>query len=202
MTEHKMASPAEYAFGLSIVIVFLTCYVLSILPPREPPKVKARRVSSPSPLPPEIPPIIEPYSEEAIVSSMTALYNILIDLGVINSDDVVCPPPGGHSINIKLCDTLHLNPRVVSLMKRLPYPTTLQTSLNFDLLEDTRAPNYTIDSEIEDGRDPDGVGTRDDKRLAYLAPTDIALTIGGLYGTLLVLDTRESLCISFPLVPL
>lgn len=74
-------------------------------------------------------------------------------------------------------------------MKRLPY---LAEASDFDILDETHVPVYTEESDIEEGRDPVLARTMEDMRLDYLAPADIALTIGGFYGTHLVLDTQES----------
>lgn len=186
---NRIMETAEYAFAFSIALVFFSCYVFTTIPPKKPPKVNRREVS-PSPPPPEIPNVVEPYSEDSVVSSMTRLYKILIDLDVISPDDIVHPPASGHSINLQLCESLHLEPRVISLMKRLPYPAP---SSDFEILYETRVPVYTDDIDVKEGRDPYLARTMEDLRLDYLAPTDIALTMGGLYGKHLVLDTKESL---------
>jgi hypothetical protein len=189
---------AEYAFAFSIALIFFSGYLLIIIPPKEPPKVKKRREASPSPPPPEVPDIVHPYNEDVIISLMIKLYTILINLGAIKPDDIVYLPASGHHNNTKLCESLHLVPRVISLMKRLPYPAV---SWDFEIIYETRAPVYTEDREIEEWRDPDLAGTMEDLRLDYLAPTDIALTIGGLHGKCLVLDTEESLYLSLSLAP-
>ena len=192
-----MADLAEYAFGISIGIVLFSCYILLNVPPKEWPNAKPRRPSTPTPPPPEVPATTEPYSEEAIVSAMTALYQFLIDLDIIRPDQITFAPEAGHSISTELCESLHLDPKVISLMKWLPYPIDRQASWEFDLLDESRTPPYTDDNDIKDGRDPDFPGIGDGPRLDYLAPTDIALTIGGRYGVTLVLDTQESLCLLF-----
>ena len=95
LVDHIMET-AEYAFAFPIGLVLFLCHILTKILPRKPPKVKnARSRPHPSPPPPEVPEIVEPYSEEAIVSSMTKLYNILINLEVISPDHITYPPDAG-----------------------------------------------------------------------------------------------------------
>ncbi|KAF3026674.1 hypothetical protein E8E14_014587 [Neopestalotiopsis sp. 37M] len=62
------------------------------------------------------------YDEDTIVQLITELSHLLIKLCTIEEDQVAFPPDGGHRINEELCESLHIDSAVVSLMKRLPYP--------------------------------------------------------------------------------
>jgi hypothetical protein len=82
-------------------------------------------------------------------------------MDVTSSNDILYPPAVGHSIKISLCEFLHLEPRVVSL-NSLRYQAT---SPDFDILDETRVPVYTENSEVEGGRDPDLTNTYKDLHL-------------------------------------
>jgi hypothetical protein len=141
---------------------------------------------------PSAPATIEPYDENKIVSAMKAIYDVLIQLDQITPDQLVYPPLSGDSINTELCEFLNMDPRVISLMKRLTYPKSIQDSLQFNFNEDSHALVYTEDEDIKAGRDPENGGTLEALRLDYLLSKDIALTEGSRYGTNLILDTQVS----------
>jgi hypothetical protein len=71
---------------------------------------------------------------------------------------------------------------------------SIQDSLHFNLIEDSRALVYTEDEDIKATRDPENGDIPEALRLNYLLPTDIALTEGSRYGTSLILDTQASWC--------
>lgn len=192
-----LAGAPEYIFGLSLRVVALTISCLLLIPPHPSPVFERRPTPPPSRSPspsPSAPAIIEPYDEDEIVSAMKAICDILIQLDQITPDQLVYPPASGHSINIELCESLNLEPAVISLMKRLTYPKSIQDSLHFNFIEDSRALVYTKDEDTKAGRDPEIGGIPEALRLDYLLPTDIALTEGSRYGTNLILDTQASWC--------
>jgi hypothetical protein len=62
------------------------------------------------------------YDEGVIVILIEKIYRLLILMCYLSSNDVFFAPAGvGHAINETLSYELGLDPRVVSLMKRLPY---------------------------------------------------------------------------------
>jgi hypothetical protein len=87
-----------------------------------------------------------------------------------------------------------LKPAVISLMKRLTYPKSIQNSLHFNLIEESRALVCSEDEDTKAGRDPENGGTPEALRVDYLLPKDIALTAGSRYWTNLILDTQVSWC--------
>ncbi|KAF8863515.1 hypothetical protein BDZ45DRAFT_722290 [Acephala macrosclerotiorum] len=188
-----MAGTSEYVFGLSLGLLVLLVYFLHTLEPHPRPLVP--REPSPPPTPPLSPrdPNLptEPYDEQAIVSFLTKIYKFLLDLKYLKDEDIIHSPLSGHQINLQLCEFLHLDPRVISLMQRLPYPRTGEDVWRWELIHDSRTMNYLDEDDIKEGRDPEKAGW-DDPRLDFLLPTDITLTVGGRYGTTLVLDTKEN----------
>ncbi|KAK4950648.1 hypothetical protein LTR10_010641 [Elasticomyces elasticus] len=61
------------------------------------------------------------YSETEILDLFTDLYNILIRQGHFQADKVTWAPPEGHNITLSVLDDPgRLDPRIVSLMKKLP----------------------------------------------------------------------------------
>lgn len=186
-----MAETSDYAFGLILGLLMLSIWVLLNLDhPREIVQKPSPPPSPPlTPRDPDLP--IEPYDEEAIAASMATIYKLLIDLNYLKENEIIYPPPGGHTINLELCQSLKLDQRVVSLMQQLPCPRDLETSFDLDIIGETRGPVYVDDDDVRDGRDPENAGTGV-LRLDYLLPTDIALTIGKRYGKSLILDTQAS----------
>lgn len=140
---------------------------------------------------------ITPYNEAVIVSLITEIYTILLKLRYIESSQLNYPPPNGYPLNKSLCVSLNLSPAVISLIEKLPCPIDEETALSFEFLTESRAVVYTDDKDLKESRDPNNAGTLEDIRLDYLLPSDVALTIGRLYGVSLVLDTKESLCYPF-----
>ncbi|KUJ18112.1 uncharacterized protein LY89DRAFT_684036 [Mollisia scopiformis] len=188
-----MPEVSEYAFGLVLGVLIILLFCLQTLEPHQPNIVQQPSPPPSPPLTPHDPNLpIEPYDEKTIINSITVIYELLLDLKYLERDEIIFPPPSGHVINLDICQTLNLDQRVVSLMQQLPYPKDVQTSLDFDLIDETRSPVYTDDDDIEECRDPENAGTPEDIRLDYLLPTDVALTIGKRYGTNLVLDTKEN----------
>ncbi|KAH8812548.1 hypothetical protein F5884DRAFT_785752 [Xylogone sp. PMI_703] len=133
------------------------------------------------------------YSEATIVSLMTEIYTILLKLRYIETSDIIYPPTDGHVLDEALCASLNLAPAVISLIRKLPCPVDVETARTFDFLLETRTIVYTDRRDLWASRDPDHSGTFDDLiRPDYLLPSDIALTVGRLYGLSLVLDTDSN----------
>lgn len=187
-----MAGISEYVFGLLLGFLAIVLYSLNSLQPHPPPPQKPSPPPSPlfTPRDPDLP--NEEYDEQAIISSINTIYDLLLGLQYLKAGEIIYPSPSGHSINEELCRSLNLDERVISLMRRLPCPRDVETSTDFDFIEETRCPVYLDDEDIKESRDPENDGSPEELRLDYLLPTDIALTIGRRYGKSLVLDTKES----------
>lgn len=130
-----------------------------------------------------------PYDEDEIVDLVSDLYELLIKLAYIGRDQVSWASDGGHAINEDLCRELQIEPRVVSLMKRIPYVhEDLRWSIH--LFPRSEPLIYLLDEDVERSRDPGG--DADAVNRDYILPHDIPLTTPGDEGPYFVLDIRES----------
>lgn len=133
-----------------------------------------------------------PYSENTIVNLVSDIYRIYLQLNYISDWEVSWAPPEGHNINQALCEELHLDPVVISLMKRLPYFRFSGISGDIEfILPFSRAFVYLQDYEIRGGRDPERFEF-DEPRSDVLLPHEIALTCSMDEGSHVILDTKES----------
>ncbi|PYH77565.1 hypothetical protein BO82DRAFT_435687 [Aspergillus uvarum CBS 121591] len=145
----------------------------------------------------EVYPIVRlPYSEDTIVALLSDIYRIYVQLGYMNNradgmEELAWPPPEGHSINEAICEELNLSPKVISLMRRLPYPVSIGIAANIPFMPRSTAFVYIDDRQIRDGRDP-GRWTFDRPRKDFLLPHEIALACSDDEGIHLVLDTEEN----------
>ncbi|KAJ5732130.1 hypothetical protein N7493_003611 [Penicillium malachiteum] len=133
-----------------------------------------------------------PYNETTIVNIISDIYRTYLQLNYLSDWEVSWAPEGGHPINEALCEELHIDPVVISLMKRLPYVRFSGISADIEFIHPySRAYVYLEDYEIRVGRDPDFVGF-DEPRADVLFPHEIALTCSMDEGVHLILDTKES----------
>ncbi|KAJ5725000.1 uncharacterized protein N7483_006357 [Penicillium malachiteum] len=133
-----------------------------------------------------------PYSEDTIVNIISDIYRIYLQLNYISDWQVTWAPPGGHNINQALCEELHIDPVVISLMKRLPYFRFSRIASDIEFIYRwSRAFTYLQDYEIRGGHDPNRF-EYDDPRPDFLLPYEIALTCSTDEGCHLTLDTKES----------
>ncbi|KAJ5729352.1 uncharacterized protein N7483_003860 [Penicillium malachiteum] len=117
-----------------------------------------------------------PYNETTIVNIISDIYRTYLQLNYLSDWEVSWAPEGGHPINEALCEELHIDPVVISLMKRLPYVRFSGISNDIEFIYPySRAYVYLEDYEIRVGRDPDFVGF-DEPRTDVLLPQEIALT--------------------------
>lgn len=169
-----------------------------------------QRETPPLYIPPQAPPLQEdlngvqdvttefhisrlPYSEDTIVNIISDIYRIYLQLNYISDWEVTWAPPGGHNINQTLCEELHIDPVVISLMKRLPYFRFSRTASDVEFIYRwSRAFTYLQDYEIRGGRDPDRFEIDDNPRPDFLLPHEIALTCSTDEGCHIILDTKES----------
>lgn len=129
------------------------------------------------------------YDEATIVSKINEIYRLLTRLSYIPAGSIAYVPPSGHKINESLCSDLCIDPHVVSLMKRLPYPINPEVSSSFELIPQSRATVYTNDEELKFGR-----GSPNNTAEVLLQPQDIILirAPGSTTAGSLVLDTQNS----------
>ncbi|OJJ95700.1 hypothetical protein ASPACDRAFT_47591 [Aspergillus aculeatus ATCC 16872] len=135
-----------------------------------------------------------PYNETTLVALITEIYRTYQKLNYITPDELIWPPAegAGHAINEPLCAALHLDPAVISLMKRLPYPLTSRLAETVPITPLSRAFVYLEDEEIRGGRDPKRYGHVDELRGDVLRPHEIALSCFADEGECLVLDVEEN----------
>ncbi|RAH47410.1 uncharacterized protein BO95DRAFT_441231 [Aspergillus brunneoviolaceus CBS 621.78] len=136
-----------------------------------------------------------PYKEDTIVTLVSDIYRIYVQLGYMNNradgmEELAWPPPGGHAINEAICQELNLSPKVISLMRRLPYPVSYHIAADLPFKEWSTAFAYIEDRQIRDGRDP-GRWIFDEPRTDFLLPHEIALAGADDEGIHLILDTDE-----------
>ncbi|PYI35399.1 hypothetical protein BP00DRAFT_422171 [Aspergillus indologenus CBS 114.80] len=137
-----------------------------------------------------------PYNEDTIVGLVSDIYRIYVQLGYMNNradatEELVWPPPEGHSINEALCEELDLSPKVISLMRRLPYPVSIGIAAYLPFKPLSTAFAYIDDRQIRDGRDP-GRWIYDQPRTNFLLPHEIALASADDEGIHIILDTEEN----------
>ncbi|KAG8161964.1 hypothetical protein KVR01_007729 [Diaporthe batatas] len=147
-----------------------------------------------------------PYNEAMIVSLIKEYYSLLISLSYLRASQIVSPPPSGHVINEKLCNSLGLDAAVISLMKKLPYIDGPYSAGDGQLDQDASAYgcllfpgswtgslaySFLRDDDIMESRDPYATGTQG-YRLNYLLGHDIALAHNLRDGMTLVLDTKAN----------
>ncbi|KAE8362899.1 hypothetical protein BDV27DRAFT_146575 [Aspergillus caelatus] len=132
-----------------------------------------------------------PYNEDTIVNVISDIYRIYLQLNYIFPTDVVWPSQEGHVINEALCEELHLDSAVISIMKRLPYFRASELAADIPFTSLSRAFVYLEDDEIRDGRDPDRFQD-EGLRLGFLLPQEIALDCSTNKGIYLILDTKEN----------
>ncbi|RAK72502.1 uncharacterized protein BO72DRAFT_452590 [Aspergillus fijiensis CBS 313.89] len=135
-----------------------------------------------------------PYNETTLVGLITKIYRTYQQLNYINPDELIWPPAdgAGHAINEPLCAALHLDPAVISLLKRLPYPRTSRLAETVPITPLSRAFVYLEDEEIRGGRDPKRYGHVDELRGDVLRPQEIALSCPEDEGDCWVLDVAEN----------
>lgn len=133
-----------------------------------------------------------PYNEDTIVTIISDIYRVYLQLNYISDWEVVWAPEEGHAINQALCEELRINPVVISLMKRLPYLRFSGIAADIEFIYPySRAFVYLEDYEIRGGRDPDRF-IYEKPRPDVLLPQEIALTCSLDEGIHVILDTKES----------
>ncbi|RFU23863.1 hypothetical protein B7463_g12477, partial [Scytalidium lignicola] len=150
---------------------------------------------TPNPTPPPSPKfynIRTSYNEYEIVGLITELFELLLKLAYFSNDQVTWPPQEGHKINETLCKELHLEPAVISLMKKIPY-----VDERVELFPRSFPYSFLDDDNIIASRDPERIPPHEDQesdfRVNNLLPHDIALSYHWREeGLALALDTSEN----------
>ncbi|KAJ5198112.1 uncharacterized protein N7498_007229 [Penicillium cinerascens] len=133
-----------------------------------------------------------PYNEDTIVNIISDIYRVYLQLNYISDWEVAWAPEEGHAINQGLCEELHINPVVISLMKRLPYLRFSGIAADIEFIYPySRAFVYLEDYEIRGGRDPDRF-SYEEPRPSCLLPQEIALTCSIDEGIHVILDTKDN----------
>lgn len=117
----EMLELSELIFAISICIKgSISIYLLQLSGIPKPP-LRPSRFVVPRPPTPPVDRSSAPYNEDLIISFITDFYDLLINIGYLPSDSVIFPHATCHRINIALCESLHIDPAVISLMKRTTY---------------------------------------------------------------------------------
>ncbi|PVH72309.1 hypothetical protein DL98DRAFT_520549 [Cadophora sp. DSE1049] len=192
-----MLELSEFIFALSICIIASLAIYLSQLPnpPSAPPRPS--RFQVPRPSTPPIDATSTPYSEDTIITLLNDLYTLLLKLAYLPPNSVTfAPPDSGHKINVPLCESLNLDPAVISLMKRMPhtdYGMGGSEELEYPVFEGGWMYNFLRDEQILRSRDPERGAWSDQPRKNYLLPCDVALTEAEDPDLeWLVVDTRDN----------
>ncbi|RAK97095.1 uncharacterized protein BO80DRAFT_448619 [Aspergillus ibericus CBS 121593] len=111
-----------------------------------------------------------PYNEDTVISLISDIYRIYLQLNYIAPSEFIWAPPEGHPINQTLCEEL---PDDIPFM---PFSTAFV---------------YIHDDQTRAGRDPDR-WMFDEPRVDFLLPHEIALCCGTDEGIHLILDTKEN----------
>lgn len=131
------------------------------------------------------------YQESEIVALVQEIYNLLILFGYIRADLVEWAPTNGHAINENLCKELYIAPSVISLMKKLPYIKANpygRGDIGVNLFPGSPQVSYLVDDQLRCGRKAESGGDIGGDVESH----DLKLTDCDLYGTSVILDTKES----------
>lgn len=132
-----------------------------------------------------------PYNEYTIVNIIRGFYRVYLQLNYISHWEVTWALQEGHAIDQVLCDELHIDPVVISLMKRLPFFRFWGIGADIEFYPYSRAFVYLDDYEIRGGRDPDRF-SYEEPRPECLPPQEIALTCSINEGIHVIMDPKES----------
>lgn len=117
----------------------------------------------------------------------------MILFGFVEANFIEWPPADGHPINNKLCEDFDLDPAVISLMRKIPYIKSDpygHGDMAFNIFPELPQVRYLNYDLLRLGRYADV----DDTRNQLLEKHDFALTATEMYGTSIILDTKESMC--------
>ena len=140
-----------------------------------------------------------PLDLPAFISAWTALYAHLDAIGYLPPSSVSYPPYGTLA-SFSTTAPVPLHPLILSLLPRLPYPSSYESALSFELIPRARAQPYTVEGQLRLARDPEMEYLDGEPRLGpgqpeevagVLREEEVALTTQLAGGTTLVLDVVQ-----------
>lgn len=141
------------------------------------------------------------YNEDDIVSALSQIYEVFLDLGYLQPEKLILPPDdtGRHVVDHqRLQDELNLSPRVISLVERLPYVVDVERD-EFQFYVEAMPINYLDEKHRSESRIPGNIpyfanSAGEPIDSFALLPQDIALSYPyNGDGFTLILDTEMSM---------
>lgn len=140
--------------------------------------------------------VSEPFNVDKIISLWTELLTLQIDLGFYSDNDAISfPPPEGRHIDEVVCDQFGLSDDVISLMRRLPCPSTFDEAWESTVFNESMAIPFTDSDWVRRSRDLENCwsGPGGPVRADYMNSGDLCLVVDkDETGYHLILDTKES----------
>ena len=135
----------------------------------------------------------EPFDADKIVSLWSELLTLQIALGYYpDSSSISFPPPEGRAIDEAICQEYSLSSEVITLMKRLPCPSSFDDAWDTTIFNESVAVPFAENKYIRNSRDPDNSWSGS-FRPDYMHPSDLALVLEkDESGYHLILDTKAS----------
>lgn len=133
------------------------------------------------------------YDEEEIVGLISCIYELLLELDHIDETNVAWAPPEGHELDLSgIPDDLTIDPRVISLMKRLPVPRRGRGA--FPVLNNMNNIDYRHPRVLAESRDIDRWLHPGGLDVYNASPTALMLFDGqNANDPCLVLDVEDSM---------
>jgi hypothetical protein len=141
-------------------------------------------------------PTSEPFDADKIIALWTELLSLQIDLGYYPNEGAISfPPLEGRPIDEAICREFNLSSEVVSLMKRLPCPSTFDGAWDTPIFNESVAVSFADSTMIRGSRDLENrwIGPGEHVRPDYMNPEDLTLVMEkDESGHHLILDTKAS----------
>ncbi|KAJ7924406.1 hypothetical protein B0H13DRAFT_1978302 [Mycena leptocephala] len=94
------------------------------------------------------------YNPDEVVSLITQLYELLVNMGHWPEGSIHYPPHTNPPVNEELAVQLGYVPAAISLMNRLPYLTSRVNEHDSEIVSRTRFADYTREEDLREGRSP------------------------------------------------
>lgn len=141
-------------------------------------------------------PTPEPFDAEKIITLWTELLTLQIDLGYYPDEGAISfPPPEGRPIDEAMCQEFNLSSEVVTLIKRLPCPSTFDGAWDTPIFNESVAVSFADSTMIRGSRDLENrwIGPGECVRPDYMNPEDLTLVMEkDESGYHLIPDTKAS----------
>ncbi|KAF2121006.1 hypothetical protein BDV96DRAFT_641643 [Lophiotrema nucula] len=138
----------------------------------------------------------DPFDIDRIVSLWTELLNLQVKIGYYPREDSISfPPPEGRPVDEALCQELHLTEEVITLLKRLPCPSSFDEAWETPIFYESMAIPFTENEWIRNSRDPERylLGGIEPLRPDFMKPEELALVLmQDEPGHHLILDTKAN----------